>query len=120
MLRGALYLLLIVAVGCSSDKPKPPPQSRPANDFFIGRRMIPTPNADTLLYTGELPILQQFSLGGPVEVRDATDRVSLWSETVPPDSLIVVNDTGITLSGRRVLNRRLDPRHRYGLWFHPR
>jgi hypothetical protein len=114
-------LVLLLMPGCAAKKPAPA-ATRPAADLselFRARRIVPQPPAATLLVDGNLPLVYQFGLGGPVKLYDATDRSQIWSATVPPDSILLVNTTGVLVKGVRALPRPLDPRHRYELWYEP-
>ncbi len=96
-----------------------PPATMPSGDALPGKRLIPQPPATTLLTFGELPLLYQFGAGGPVRLFDTTERTSIWSATVQPDSIILVDAGGVLVRGERTFTAQLDPQHRYELWYEP-
>ncbi|MGA2496957.1 MAG: hypothetical protein ABSH20_04415 [Tepidisphaeraceae bacterium] len=89
------------------------------SEVFHAQHIVPQPPATTMLAAGDLPLVYQFGLGGPVKLYDATARAQLWSGTVGPDSIIAVDVGGVLVRGIRVLPGRLDPRRRYELWYVP-
>ncbi len=118
-----ILLVLLSSPGCTEKKPEPAaPTSRPLatlSEIFHAKRIVPQPPASTILAAGELPLVYQFGLGGSVKLYDATARTQLWSATVGPGSIIVVDANGVVVRGVRVLPGRLDPDRRYELWFEP-
>ncbi len=106
--------------GCRGSKPAP--ATRPAAELaeiLRVRRLAPQPIPTTLLAEGQLPLIYQFGMGGPVKVYDATQREQVWSGVIEPDTIIVVDNGGVMVRGKRVFYLRLDPRRRYELWYEP-
>jgi hypothetical protein len=109
--------MLAVSAGCAREVE--PPASRPVTPFTLGRRVMPPPPARTLLVEGTLPLVYHFVQGGPLRLADAVEHGTLWSGTVPPDVMIMIDGTGVRLGGQRLATLPLDPRRRYELWFEP-
>ena len=118
-----ILLALLLAPGCVEQKVGPStPTTLPKaelREIFRAQHVAAQPPATTLLAGGDLPLVYQFGMGGRVKLYDATARTQLWSATVEPDSIIVVDAGGVVVRGIRVLPGQLDPRRRYELWYEP-
>ena len=66
---------------------------------------------------GPLPLVHLFDQGGPIRILNVTTKQTLLDTIVPPGSIISVTDSGILIGRTRRLTTRLDPKHRYELWW---
>ena len=124
-LKTSLLVLLglMLAPGCEVKTTKTAsPSTQPMaelRDLMHAKRMVAPPPATTMLASSGLPLVYTFGFGGPVKVYDATVRTQVWSATVPPDAIILIDTGGVLVKGERVLARPLDSSHRYELWYEP-
>lgn len=100
-------------LGCTHTEKRSTTQ--PSGDFRLGKREMPAPMEDTVVWSGSLPFLQIFAPGGTLQLVDLTDRVTIWSGQVAPNSLIRVDGVGVTVGSQRVLPRNLRMDHQYEL-----
>lgn len=94
-----------------------PPRNAPAQSPMSDLKPLPNQSESVLINAGPLPLIHLFDQGGPIRILNVTTKQTLLDTTVPPGSIISVTDSGILIGRTRRLTTRLDPKHRYELWW---
>jgi hypothetical protein len=72
---------------------------------------------ETLVATGSLPLAHLFDAGGSIRIVNATKKVVVHRQTVPPGTVLGLSRSGLVIGRQRVLSGPLPEEDRYEIWW---